>query len=185
MEYAILKELFKAANAKGEKLEGFILFSADSFNKMHTKEQRCYFVTSDNKAFIPNASGYSIFGACADGKDIGVRLDAYMQDERGGENGWTIEDCGLVQYALLECFERDIKVAGVYNSKQVACDEMLSRMADTFECEKENIQPSLEEGWIEGALCEDSEWANDVGPHDGNCDWKIERMLLGNKTYMF
>lgn len=185
MEYAILKELFKAANAKGEKLEGFILFSAESFSKPYTEKQRCYFVNSDNKAFMPNASGYSIFGTSADGKDVGVRLENYMKDERGGTNGWVVEDCGLVKYALLECFERDIKVVGAYNSKRAAHDEMACRMADIFDYDTEYLMEELDDGEIDGELNDEDAWANDAGPHDGNCDWRIEQMLMGDKTYVF
>ena len=35
--------------------------------------------------------GYSVYASCLDGSDPCVRLDGYMFDEHGGENGWKIE----------------------------------------------------------------------------------------------
>ena len=37
--------------------------------------------------------GYSIYASALDGTDMGVRLEQYMADERGGKDGWKIERC--------------------------------------------------------------------------------------------
>lgn len=37
--------------------------------------------------------GYSIYGSALDGSDPCVRLECYMQDEKGGTDGWKIERC--------------------------------------------------------------------------------------------
>ena len=77
-----------------EKLEGIVVFTEDSFNKPFTINERSYHFTSDNKAFLPNQLGYSIFADCLDGKDIGVRIDWYMRDK---ENPWKVEYCYLFE----------------------------------------------------------------------------------------
>ena len=37
--------------------------------------------------------GYSIYGSSLDETDYGVRLEAYMAEERGGRDGWRVEKC--------------------------------------------------------------------------------------------
>lgn len=75
-----------------KKLKGVIVFSKDSFNKPYTEQQRSYEVTSDEKAFLPNMLGTSLFGDCLDGIDISIRLDWYM----GGREGWKVDYCYLL-----------------------------------------------------------------------------------------
>jgi hypothetical protein len=77
-----------------ERLEAVVVFTEDSWNKPYTEEQRSYRLSSDNKAFLPNQLGYSIFGDCLDGKDLGVRLDWYM---RINDNPWKVDYCYLVE----------------------------------------------------------------------------------------
>lgn len=60
-------------------------------------ECRSYALDSCNKAFIDGQLGYSIFASALDGSDIGVRLEAYMAEERGGENGWVVDYCYLLE----------------------------------------------------------------------------------------
>ena len=94
MTYAELTRRFREAERNGEAhLEGRIVFTQDSFTKPYTEEERTYVVSSDNKAFIPGMGGYSIYASSLDGSDRMVRLERYMQAERGGENGWKIERC--------------------------------------------------------------------------------------------
>lgn len=94
MPYYELKRKFRDAEAEGKThLTGYIVFTKDSFDKEYPLEARTYVVSSDNKAFIPGMGGYSIFSVALDGTDAGVRLDWYMQDEHGGEDGWKIERC--------------------------------------------------------------------------------------------
>jgi hypothetical protein len=40
--------------------------------------------------------GHSIFAACLDGDDQGVRLDWYMAEE-GNTGGWKVEDCYILE----------------------------------------------------------------------------------------
>lgn len=77
-----------------KRLEAVVVFAEDSWNKPYTEEQRSYQFSSDNKAFLPDQIGYSIFGDCLDGKDLGVRLDWYM---RADENPWKVEYCYLIE----------------------------------------------------------------------------------------
>lgn len=106
MNYSKLKTLFCKHESENPSthLTAYITFS--SFGPENTKEYpweaRTYAVSSDNKAFQPNMGGYSIFGSCLDGTDRCVRLEAYMAEERGGKNGWAVEDCCIVGYMLME-----------------------------------------------------------------------------------
>ena len=94
MSYPEMKELFREQEkSHGKHLEGYIVFSADSFTTPYPEASRTYRVSSDNKAFYCTTGGYSIFGDSLDGSDRGVRLDYYMADERGGKDGWKIERC--------------------------------------------------------------------------------------------
>ena len=98
MSYNELKKRFREAEEKGkEHLKGYITFTSDSFTEPYSEESRTYVVSSDNKAFIPNMGGYSIYGSSLDGEDSMVRLDQYMATEYGGKNGWKIEKCYLKQ----------------------------------------------------------------------------------------
>lgn len=75
-----------------EHLEGVVVFTKESFKKPYTEQERSYLVSSDNKSFLPNQLGNSIFADCLDGKDLGVRLDWYMY----GEESWKVEYCYLL-----------------------------------------------------------------------------------------
>ena len=77
-----------------KRLEGVVVFTADSFNKPYTEKERSYAFTSDNKAFLPNQLGYSIFADCLDESDLGVRIDWYM---RADKNPWKVEYCYLLE----------------------------------------------------------------------------------------
>ena len=41
--------------------------------------------------------GYSIYGSALDGTDNGVRLEQYMWAEKGGENGWKVDYCYMLE----------------------------------------------------------------------------------------
>lgn len=98
MKYAELRKLFIEHESKNPKehLTAHIIFAEDSWDEKYPLESRTYAVSSNNKAFQPNMCGYSIYGGSIDGTDPMVRLEAYMADERGGKNGWKVEDCKLV-----------------------------------------------------------------------------------------
>lgn len=76
-------------------LTGFIVFTEDSFKAPYSLEARTYCVSSDNKAYIPNMGGYSIYGSAMDGSDQLVRLEGYMAAEKGGKDGWKVDYCYL------------------------------------------------------------------------------------------
>lgn len=99
MTYAKLKETFckfKREHLR-EDLTAHIVFTSDSFSKEYSRMSRTYVFTSGNKAFQPNMGGYSIFGDCLDGTDMGVRLEQYMAEERGGKSGWKVETCYILE----------------------------------------------------------------------------------------
>lgn len=56
------------------------------WKKEYTKQERTYTFVSSQKRFIGGMCGNSIFADCLDGKDLGIRLDAYLGD-------WKFEEC--------------------------------------------------------------------------------------------
>lgn len=96
LTYAEMKNFFRAVESERNKqihVDGYIVFTADSFDQEYTLEARTYRVSSGNKAFQPYMGGYSIYGGSVDGSDPCVRLERYMAAEHGGKNGWKIERC--------------------------------------------------------------------------------------------
>lgn len=93
MSYQQLKARLRQAEKDRSHTDGYIVFTADSFDKSYTEEERTYVVSSNNKAFIEGMGGYSIYASSLDGSDKNVRLEAYMADEYGGNDGWKIEKC--------------------------------------------------------------------------------------------
>ena len=93
--YSELISYFKAVEQSktGKHLNGYIVFTEDSFTAPYEERARTYAVSSNNKAFQPGMGGYSIYGSALDGTDPCVRLEQYMAVERGGKNGWKIERC--------------------------------------------------------------------------------------------
>ena len=75
-----------------ERLEGVVVFTEDSFSKSYTEKERSYRTDNDQKAFLPNQCGNSIFADCLDNRDLGVRLDWYMH----GEERWKVDYCYLL-----------------------------------------------------------------------------------------
>lgn len=111
MRYSELKQIFQKFKLDHPKddLTAHIIFTEDSFDKQYPLLSRTYSFTSDNKAFLPNMGGYSIFGYCLDGTDQGVRLDWCMAEE-GNSDGWKVEDCYILEQmrdvAAIPRFER-------------------------------------------------------------------------------
>lgn len=105
MSYAEMKKRFRDMERSRQHTEGYIVFSADSFNSPYSETARTYSVSSDAKAFQPNMGGYSIFGDCMDGSEYGVRLDQYMAAERGGKDGWKVERCYMMSDEVKRCDE--------------------------------------------------------------------------------
>lgn len=79
----------------GTHLTGYIVFTEDSFTQPYSLEARTYGVSSNNKAYLPNMGGYSIYGSAIDGSDPLVRLEGYMAAEKGGKDGWQVDYCYL------------------------------------------------------------------------------------------
>ena len=77
-------------------LTGAIVFTEDSFTETYSLESRTYIISSNNKAFMPNMLGYSIYGSSKDGTDPMVRLESVMAAEKGGPKGWKVDYCYLI-----------------------------------------------------------------------------------------
>ena len=100
MSYGELTSKFRTVERKGEHLLGYVVFTADSFDKPYDERSRTYCVSSNNKAFQPNMGGYSIYASCLDGTDPMVRLEGCMAAEHGGKNGWKVERCYVMESDL-------------------------------------------------------------------------------------
>lgn len=98
MSYQEMKKRFREfENNHKEHLTGYVVFTEDSFDKPYSEKSRTYVISSNNKAFQSGMGGYSVYASCLDGSDPCVRLDGYMFDEHGGENGWKIEKCYMLE----------------------------------------------------------------------------------------
>lgn len=127
MTYQELKKIFIAheANKPSEHLTAIITFTEGSFREPYSKTERTYVISSDNKAFCPNMSGYSVIGNCLDGNDMGVRLETYMKEEKGGPMGWEVEDCSIQEYVLSCTVDRDIQAPQFFLTEKEAENTML------------------------------------------------------------
>jgi len=80
-----IKNQFEDPNA----LEAVIVFSSDNWpNNNYSLESRSYKFSSDNKAFLTNMIGNSVFGESLDGTDR-IRIDWYLHD-------WKVDYCYLL-----------------------------------------------------------------------------------------
>lgn len=80
-----IKNQFEDPNA----LEAVIVFSSDNWpNDNYSLESRSYKFSSDNKAFLTNMIGNSVFGESLDGTDR-IRIDWYLHD-------WKVDYCYLL-----------------------------------------------------------------------------------------
>ena len=94
VSYWELKEFLKKnQNILRKPAKGYVVFTEDSFENYYTEEQRTYEISSNNKAFMADQIGSSIYGSCIDGSDDNVRLDLIMEAENGGTGDWKIEKC--------------------------------------------------------------------------------------------
>lgn len=107
MGYSEMAQKFREAEKNGEHLDGYIVFTEDSFTEKYPLESRTYVVSSDNKAYRPNMGGYSIYATSLDGTDKNVRLEAYMAAEKGGKDGWKIERCYMKEREMIEIMAGD------------------------------------------------------------------------------
>lgn len=94
MTYQEMARRFCEVEKSREKsVDGYIVFTEDSFSQPYTEQQRTYVVSSNNKAYIPGMGGFSVYGSSLDGSDTNVRLERYMADLHGGKDGWKVERC--------------------------------------------------------------------------------------------
>lgn len=180
MNYKELKRLFSDHESSFPKnhLTGYITFS--SFGPDETRdfswEGRTYSVSSGNKAFQSNMGGYSIFGCSLDGTDQGVRLDRFMAEEHGGQDGWVVEDCCIVGYMLMECSDLSISAPKLFYSLGDAQACMLSQLAKIGELDREqlmtkfsNTKELFEDGQY--GTHEKSAW---IADQDEDWHWEIK-----------
>lgn len=73
--------------------DAVIVFKQESFTTPYTEKERSYEISSDAKYLDGNKLGTSLFGDCLDGKDLGVRLDKYMDYE-----GWLVDYCYVTKW---------------------------------------------------------------------------------------
>ena len=79
-EYHISKIRLDLFVSGGDALHGPCCFHESIFS-------RTYAFGGDEKAFLVNMGGYSIYGSCLDGRDPAVRLERYMAAERDCPDG--------------------------------------------------------------------------------------------------
>ncbi len=92
--------------------------------------------------------GYSIYGSSLDRSDMGVRLEAVMADEKGGPDGWKIENCVLLGFELIRTVEREIHQPMFFNTQKEAEDAMFlqfMRMAELLDNPSEINAPMSNE----------------------------------------
>lgn len=103
MTYNEMEKLFYAVNNKRlPAVDGYIVFTPDSFTKEYSEESRTYCVSSYNKAYQSGMGGYSIYAYCLDGTDQCLRLEGYMR----GDNAWKIERCYMLKDEYDEVVEK-------------------------------------------------------------------------------
>ncbi len=78
-----------------EPLQCVVVIDNVSFDKEYPIESRSYKFRSDNKYFLSNMGGNSIFAESLDGSDR-VRLDWYLS----GKDAWKVEYCYILNEKL-------------------------------------------------------------------------------------
>lgn len=74
-----------------ESIEAVVVFTGEGMNRDdYTVEQRSYRFSSDNKYFLSDQIGNSIFADCLDGTEHGVRIDWYIHE-------WEVDYCYIVE----------------------------------------------------------------------------------------
>jgi len=180
MDYKQLRELFSRQEREHPQTHLTACVTFSSFGPANKKEYswegRTYEISSDNKAFQPNKGGYSIFGSCLDGSDRCLRLERYMREEKGGKDGWVVEDCFLVGYLLISSTEVSISAPELFYTHDDAVERMLSQLAEMGELDLKKVKAiyaskdPLEDDWY--GIESDSAWLA------GQClerHWNIRR----------
>lgn len=73
-----------------------IVFTEDSFRSHHAEIKRSYEISHNNKYFMSDMNGNSLFGNCLDGSDDDVRLDIYMTNTLEDGRIWKVDYCYIV-----------------------------------------------------------------------------------------
>lgn len=156
MNYAELKQIFREfkRNFPKEDLTAHIIFTEDSFDEKYSLLSRTYCFNSDNKAFLPNMGGYSIFASCLDGTNPWVRLEWYMAEE-GSPGGWKVENCCILEQlrdaAAIPMFTRAMRGDGTTN---YFFGETCVRVKEVIEDGKIHLEPVAGERIIHGEWTE-------------------------------
>lgn len=74
-------------------LTGVVVFKKTGANEFYCLRSRSYRFSSDNKFFIADMNGNSIYANNLDGTDHGIRLDWYL-----GAKGWDIDYCYIEEW---------------------------------------------------------------------------------------
>jgi hypothetical protein len=190
MNYKELKQLFleHEQNCPEAPLTAYITFSSfgPENQEEYSWESRTYVISSDNKAFQPTMGGYSIFGHCLDGKsDPCLRLDYYMSEERGGKNGWVVEECCIVGYLLTDCSDVTVPTSELFYEYSQAHKHMLAQLAQVGELDAACLEEACK-----GTMCaseedfyriqKDSAWLSDQSTMD--CYWSIQPVRIYSLT---
>ena len=73
-----------------ESIEAVVVFTGKGMKPGFTEIERSYQFSSDNKYFLSDQIGNSIFADCLDGTEFGIRIDWYL-----GE--WEVDYCYIVE----------------------------------------------------------------------------------------
>lgn len=191
MKYCDLKTILRAheSNHPNEHLTAHIRFSSfgPECGQSYTEQQSTYVISNDNKAFLPNMGGYSIFGSCLDGTDPCLRLDGYIQEEHGGKDGWVIEDCCIIGYLLSSVNERTIFSPRLFFTQDAAIEAMLKDLCRQGSLEYEEVLKEFQKNSGEVSDCDfeatrNTAWLN--AGATGNWDWSIQMIRIFSPTHM-
>lgn len=191
MKYQDLKSIFRTHESDHPKdhLTAFIRFSSfgHKCDKNYTELQSTYVISSNNKAYLPNMGGYSIFGSCLDGTDPCLRLDGYIQEEHGGKDGWVIDDCCIVAYLLNSVNERTIFPPQLFFTQEAAVDAMLRALCKQGHLEYDAVHSEFQKN--SGAVSDydfeatrNAAWLN--AGATGNWDWNIQILRIYDPTHL-
>ena len=181
MKYLDLAQIFSAheANHPRYHLDGLITFSdfGPFENTSYTQLDRTYAVSSNNKAFLPNRLGFSIFGTCLNGKDPHVRLEHYMRQP----NGWVPGECCLIFYQLQCVSDREFLQSSLYPTQRQAIESMLQDLCTHGRLEYDDVPAAFDNGngqisSNEFEASRSSAWLN--AGSAGNWDWVIQPIYL-------
>ena len=185
MTYQELKKLFQdhESNNPVTHLTAYITFSSfgSHAGDDYDWKGRTYAISSNNKAFQPNMGGYSIFGSCLNGTDQGIRLEYYMKEEHGGEDGWVVEDCCIVGYLLIGLSDGRISVPELFFTHQETHERMLFLLARAAEVDLAQVKEEVAccAGAFESEtyqVSQNSAWLQDQDALDGM--WQIKTVHI-------